>query len=190
LSVKNFLKNIEAMVNRAFDRLCVEYPNLEVYTVLIYIDFEDATCSEITYSKATCSVGFDDLQNSLKCAEIWAASLHPKDEADRSDTRTYQPKNVLLSEFESVECDSVNIKDVISVLKNYKASTIDIAVNTRVQELHVCKDAKLVIEFKQWWLGRSIRNMIDMSEAENDFTIWKRLFFVLIILFLIYKLFF
>lgn len=161
LETKAFLKNIEAMVERAFDTLRVRCPHFELYTVLIHIDFKTPKKAK---SKAVCSIGFDDLQNSLKHAKIWADSLHTKDEADRSKTRTYNPRNVLLSEVETIECDDLEIKDAVSTLKK-RPLALDIAVHVRAQELNIHKNAELIVEFEQWYFGRSILGIINPTNA-------------------------
>ncbi|MDR1008335.1 MAG: hypothetical protein LBL65_07265 [Campylobacteraceae bacterium] len=161
MKTKAFLENIEAMVERAFDTLCVHCPDFELYTVLIHVDFKTPKEAK---SKAVCSIGFDDLQNSLKHTKVWADFLHPKDEANKSETRTYNPRNVLLSEVETIECDDVKIKDAVFALKK-RPLALDIAVNARAQELNIHKNAEFIIEFEQWYFGRSMLGVINPANA-------------------------
>ncbi|MDR2679114.1 MAG: hypothetical protein LBB51_06720 [Zoogloeaceae bacterium] len=156
MKTKAFLENIVDMVERAFD--AIQAQDFELYTVFIHIDFETPKAAK---SKAVCSAGFDDLQNSLKCAKIWADSLHPKDEADRSETRTYDPQSLLLSKVETIECDDVDIEDAVSALKQFKrSSALDVAINVKAQKFNLHEEAKLIVDFEQYWFGRSIRDIV------------------------------
>lgn len=175
MNTKAFLKSLEAMVKRAFDTLHARCPDFELYTVLIHIDFK--TPRE-TKSKAVCTIGFDDLQNSLKCTKIWEASLHPRYEYDGKATRTYDPQTVRVNKVETIECDDVNVKDAVSALKNYKRSSlIDVTVNAEAQKFNTRKDALLIFEFEQFWFGRSGRDIFDLPDADESIfeALWKLL---------------
>ncbi|MDR2100734.1 MAG: hypothetical protein LBP40_07925 [Campylobacteraceae bacterium] len=193
MKTKTFLKNIEDMTERAFDKLYAEHPDFNLYTVFIHVDFTDLKSFEkepIT-SRAVCSIGFDDLANSLKCAKIWAESLHPKDESDRNATRTYNPKEFLLKDVEHIECEGVNVRDAAAAIKTYsRCSALIVTANVRAQKFNICDKAAVVIEFEQWWLGRGIYDMVILDKEKSNFDIWWKIICASIVLFTAYKLLF
>lgn len=188
MKTKTFVKNIEAMVVRAFEKLYLEHPDFKLYTVLIYADIDEDK------NRAICSIGFDDLQNSLKCTKIWQDSLHSKDEAKYEiRTRTYNPQDILLSRVESIECDDIDVKEAVSALKTSKGfmPVLVSAIAEAKKFSNMCEKAALAVEFKQWYFGRAVYD-IKFSEkaAYQRHNLKYKILFVLILLFAAYKLLF
>jgi hypothetical protein len=93
-----------------------------------------------------------------------------------------------------VICDDVDIKDALSALSEVKRSwPLNLAVNIRAQKFNPHEEAKLIVSFEQYWFGAFIIDIINLSEADtgkkDNFDRWWKLFCVLCILFVAYRLF-
>jgi hypothetical protein len=204
METKDFLEQLEAMTQRAFDKLKAERPDFNLYTVLIHINFADlafpnvrskkkrkknkAVCQR---SKAICSIGFDDQENALRCVEIRAESLHPKDEA-RYAMRTYNPEELLLKNVEEMVCEDVDVMDVTAALGMYEHyHALVIGATVRAQKFNICNEAEMSIHFKQQWLGYfsySFASYKKEAKEEIRFDTWCRIAYILIALFAAYKI--
>jgi hypothetical protein len=191
MNTKTFIKNIDDMTKRAFGKLYAEYPDFHLYTVLIYIDIDEDK------NRAVCSVGFDDLENSLKRTKIWQDSLHSKDEAKYMDyTRTHNPQDLLLKGVENIECDDINVKEAVTALKTDKSLRIIMSAATEAKKFaNMCENSALVVEFSKYYHGRAIYD-ITLKFTEEEESAYKRdnlkykILFALILLFLAYKFLF
>jgi hypothetical protein len=212
METKDFLDQIEAMVQRAFDKLEAEYPKLDfrLYTLLIHIDFVDLEPPKEEgkkkrkaihqRSRAICCVSFDDVENSYRCAEILAASMNPKDESRFGMERTYNPEDSLLKNVECMEFDDLDTQDVVDALKTYeRCSKMVIATTVRAKTFEVCYHAEMVILFKQRWLRAIYYYFFAIYDGEasnktsnfdSTFDKWWRIACTLIVLFVAYKVLF
>jgi hypothetical protein len=200
LDTKTFIKNIDGMTKRAFEKLRAEYPDFNLYTALIYIDFIDAIPAylngkkeEDIISRAVCTIGFDDLANSLKCADAWIASADPRNEhIDRNSTRTYRTQDLLIKEVERIECEGVNIKDAHKAIMAYKrCSKVCMTANAQAQGLNIAKGAALVFLSETWLSYYGMYGIADfgVKRAKKGWLSFGNVCFLLFILFFIYLFF-
>jgi hypothetical protein len=185
------------MTKRAFRKLRAEYPDFHLYTALIYIDFIDAIPAyfngekeENIKSKAVCTIGFDSLENSLKCADEWIASLDPRNErADRNATRTYRTQDLLVKDVWCIECDDVNIKDAHKAIMTYKkCSKVYISANIEAQGLNISEGAAVVFLSETWLSYYGMYGIVDFGAKRGKKGGFRfgNICFLLLILLLIY----
>jgi hypothetical protein len=188
------------MTKRAFEKLRAKHPDFNLYTALIYIDFIDAIPAylngekeENIKSRAVCTIGFDSLENSLKRADEWIASLDPRNErADRNATRTYRTQDLLVKDIERIECDEIKIKDAHEAIMTYKkCSKVCITANIEAQGLNISEGAAVVFLSETWLSYYGMYGIVDLGikRGEKGWLSFWNVSFLLLILLLIYLFF-
>lgn len=151
---EEYLAEMEAMVDRALTRLKNEQPEFKVYTICIWTDPE---AIEDDY-KAYSSIGFDNLENSLKLMEqrkeYWRK--HNWDDIDESETRIYNPADLYYTDYEVLEHMQIlnNWRILGPLLSKIGKYTIEKVKELRI---NIDNDMELTLNTKNDWCGKIMK---------------------------------